>query len=577
MSLFKFSSTLTFDRHPTYGADQIKTGDFNHDGNMDFVVANIDFPSVGTDPAYLQIFMGDGRGNFTEQPGFFGSTPWVNYVPRMIVEDFNGDGRPDIFGVDNGIDKEPFTGGQNKFFLSHDGKLVDATTTHLPQAMLNNHGASAGDIDNDGDIDILVNALMSDGSYLMLNDGRGDFSLGNHLLPDLTKPNPWGGPDRAPQTHTWSGLIDVNNDGWLDLIMGTWDNPLSSNVSTLYLNNGRGSFAGVAPINLPSSGVVNESVLDIRAIDLNGDDLPDLALSVTNGGTFEEFYKLPYVQLLVNKGDGIFVDETDARYPQNRDPNPDMQWYKSVEVIDLNRDGYDDMVLDSAHAGPRVLLNDGNGHFSESLHGMDSGLPAIPANQYNNLVGVGDFDNDGMPDLIVSKEVNGKVHYSTYLNQLDGPQGLGRIEGGYNDSAIYRFYNTDTGTHFYSGAKSEVENVLTHLKWFQFEGAAFAKAQPGAETVDVIRFYNTDTGTHFYTANAVEAEHIRSTLPGFQEEGVAYQAHAEAVAGSTALYRFFNTQTGTHFYTANEGEMQSVRVELAGLMSYEGIGYYVNL
>src|SRR5690606_15427767 len=137
----------------------------------------------------------------------------------------------------------------------------------------------------------------------------------------------------------------------------------SSQFSKIYLNDGRGSFANSQPIDLPSSGIVNEGVQHIQAIDLNGDHLPDLALSVTNGGAFEDFFKLPYVQLLVNKGDGIFVDETDARYPQSREPGPQTSWYKSVEVVDLNRDGHDDMVLDNAHGGPRVLFNDGHGRF----------------------------------------------------------------------------------------------------------------------------------------------------------------------------------------------------------------------
>lgn len=39
--------------------------------------------------------------------------------------------------------------------------------------MLNNHGASAGDIDNDGGLDLLVNALMFDGNFLYLNNGLG--------------------------------------------------------------------------------------------------------------------------------------------------------------------------------------------------------------------------------------------------------------------------------------------------------------------------------------------------------------------------------------------------------------------
>ena len=182
-----------------------------------------------------------------------------------------------------------------------------------------------------------------------MNDGTGRFTTANYLLPELKIANPWGG---APlnQTNTWSGLIDVNMDGWLDMILGTWDTR-SSEFTDVYLNNGNGSFADSSPISLPSSGVPAESVLDIKPIDLNGDDLPDLAISVTNGGDFSEFYKTAYVQLLVNQGDGIFVDETDTRYPQSRTPTDVQTWYKSVELVDINRDGYQDMVLDDMFLG----------------------------------------------------------------------------------------------------------------------------------------------------------------------------------------------------------------------------------
>lgn len=574
--MFRLSSTVTASKIGSEFADQIKIADFNGDGYLDFVVTHIDLFSLGSVPAKLQMFLGDGHGNFTDQSqSFFASTPWVNYVPRMIIEDFNGDGLPDIFGIDMGIDKLPFTGGQNKLFLSSNGQLIDATS-NLPQAILNNHGASVGDIDNDGDLDILVNALMSDGSTLLLNNGLGVFSDADHLLPDLTWPDPWGGAP-LPQTHTASGLIDVNGDGWLDMILGTWDNPNSTEFTELYLNNGKGSFATSKAITLPSSRVKNEIVLDIQEIDLNGDNMPDLALSITNGGDSQDFYRLPYVQLLVNLGDGVFRDETDSRYPQSLTPGETMNWIKSIEVIDLNRDGYDDMVLDISHKGPRVLFNDGNGGFNETLNGMSAGLPGVPDNQYNNLVAVGDVNNDGMPDLIVSKEINYQMHYNTYLNQLSGPSGLGLIEGGFKDGSIYRFFNTDTGAHFYSGSKQEVENVLNTLPNLHFEGAAFSKIASHVEGIDVFRFYNTDTGVHFYTADAAEAEHVQSTMSSFIYEGVAYKAHQEPVEDSVALHRFFNTQTGTHFYTANELEMQNVQIELAGIMNYEGVAFYVDL
>lgn len=573
-----FRKTFTLNASPYLGAaaDQIKVGDFNNDDHMDFIVAHIDWRTLGTDPAQLELYLGDGLGNFSNQTDamFPSSPPWINYVPRMIVADFNGDGVDDIFAIDNGIDKEPFTGGQNKLFLSSGGKLIDATG-NLPQAMWNNHGASAGDIDNDGDLDILVNALMNDGNKLLLNNGLGVFELSNHLLPDLREPNSWDGTTLVEQTHTWSGLIDVDKDGRLDMLLGTWDNQSSTDQSILYLNNGRGGFSSSSAIKLPISGVWNEIVLDFKSIDLNGDALPDLAVSVTNGGSFSEFYKVPYVQLLVNQGEGRFADGTETRYPQSVVPRNETSWYKSIEVVDLNRDGHDDMVLDNATEGLRILLNDGTGKFSVATS-LTTGVPSPQPGSFSNLVAVGDVNHDGMPDLITSTQEMGQMSYSIYLNQLNGPTGLGII-GKYDASAIYRFFNQSTGTHFYSGDKGEVEHVLKTAPQYRFEGQAFSKSEPSADTIDVARFFNTATGTHFYTADVEEAAYIQANHPAFLYEGSAYQAYATPVTGTTELYRFYNTETGTHFYTTDRAEMESVRVELAGTMNFEGTAFYVNV
>ena len=481
----------------------------------------------------------------------------------MLVADFNGDGVDDIFAVDSGMDLPPFDPGQNKLFLSENGKLVDATHK-LPQKLLDNHGASFGDIDNNGTIDILVNALHADANNMHVNKGDGNFVIDNSLLPSLA----------TQYSHTISGLIDVDGDGWLDMILGRWDTS-STPTSLLFLNDGTGNFSNSNPIKLPLAGVNKESILDIKAIDLNWDGLPDLAISVTNGGDFDEFYKLPYVQLLVNKGDGVFVDETDIRFPQNKIPSPPTtelfhDWHKSVEVVDLNLDGYEDMVLDYSSTSPTILINDGNGKFIEQDH---ESMGLTPPNTWGNYVAVGDFNNDGSPDLVVLEQGN---VFTTYINQITQPTGLGVI-GSYDSSAIYRFFNTDTGTHFYSGNRLEVENILTNLHNFNYEGTAFNKVKSKSDTIDIFRFYNENTNTHFFTANAEEAEHVKNNLASFVDEGIAYEAYATNIENSSALHRFFNTETGSHFYTTSEAEMESVKVELAGVMNYEGIAYYVDI
>jgi hypothetical protein len=93
--------------------------------------------------------------------------------------------------------------------------------------------------------------------------------------------------------------------------------------------------------------------------------------------------------------------------------------------------------------------------------------------------------------------------------------------------------------------------------------------------VNVYRFYNTQTGTHFYTSSEAEREDVTNNNAAFVYEGIAYQAYAGDTASNTALYRFFNTETGNHFYTAVDAERDSVQT--MGQFSYEGIAYYVDI
>ncbi|HWS23841.1 MAG TPA: DUF4214 domain-containing protein, partial [Anaerolineales bacterium] len=392
-------------KHFIEEVDQIKSGDFNSDGNADFVVSRINWSDQGTSPVPLQIFLGDGQGNFSDQTStiFESGVPYVHYVPRMIVADFNNDGVSDLFCIDNGIDKAPWSGGQNELFLSSNGLLIDSTSL-LPQGLKNNHGASVGDVNQDGRLDILVNALMFDGNDLQIQDSTGQFVSSPNQMPNLAIPNYSG-----PQTNTWSGLIDINQDGKVDMILGKWDNQWSSSkYSQVYINDNNGGFSGSAATNLPHSPVDQEIVLDIKPIDLNGDNLPDLALSVTNGGDANSFYHTAYVQLLVNDGGGNFHDETSIRFAQSPTATPDFNWIKSITVTDLNHDGFSDLVLDNDSLSGKVVMNDGNGHFSQVQE----------LNKYSKNVVV-DVNKDGMSDLIVSGPTSGNIDgFDIYLNSM---------------------------------------------------------------------------------------------------------------------------------------------------------------
>jgi len=364
------------------GLTQSRSGDFNGDGHADLaVVTQI---GTGTAPAPTFILLGDGKGGLRDAtPELFGQAPLkVVGGGRTLVADFNGDGRSDIFQLDFGNDAPPFPGGVNSLYLSGaDGRLHDASAT-LPQRPDLNHGASAADLDSDGDIDILVNTL-DEGNLLLINDGAGRFSENRALLT----------PSPTQSTSTYSGIADLNGDLAPDLVLGAWDgDPLALPTRVLF-NDGQGRFNG-APVALPAAGLSKEIVLDVKTLDLNGDALPDLMLSVTNGGANDVFYHTGYIQLLVNDGAGGFRDETAARLPQSKQA-AGPGWFMSLSAVDLNNDGLVDILAESAggEMTSRAYLNRGGGSFAPV---WESGR--------GERAQAADMNGDGLLDLVLSSD-----------------------------------------------------------------------------------------------------------------------------------------------------------------------------
>ncbi|HQU50529.1 MAG TPA: Ig-like domain-containing protein, partial [Casimicrobiaceae bacterium] len=140
---------------------------------------------------------------------------------------------------------------------------------------------------------------------------------------------------------------------------------------------------------------------------------------------------------------------------------------------------------------------------------------------------------------------------------------------------VYRFFNSQTGTHFYTISTAERDFVLARYPQFLYEGPAYF-AYPNAQggNLPVYRFFNTRTGTHFYTQSEAEKNFVLATYPVFAFEGPAYWAPASAGAGNVPLYRFFNSATGAHFFTTNVAERDMVLKTYPSFM-YEGVAYQV--
>ena len=326
-----------------------ESADMNADGLADVVVTEYDWPlTYETHP--IGIFLADNGGGFTDGSGMWdGSATRVQGPGQLLLADFNGDARTDMFYADSGYDAPPFPGYQNQLALSTpEGKLVDATT-NLPPASDFSHSAATADIDADGDRDIYVGNLGSP-TYLLLNDGHGVFVRADDRLPATHS-------DGSTNRYTRALFLDANGDGSQDLALGAENN---TPRSVVLANDGTGHFS-VVPDAVPAKEFGPTGItIAMATLDVQGDGTPDLLLSFTRS---DPFYLGRRLQVLIGNGDGTFRNETPQRLPQQDEGDA---WIKWIRVADLNGDGRADFGSSTPYppAAPGAFyINDGTGVF----------------------------------------------------------------------------------------------------------------------------------------------------------------------------------------------------------------------
>ena len=370
---------------PDYRPDAIfiASADLDRDGHEDLVLLGADYPdgeSSSYRPQPGRAYLGDGDGGFTRAPSDLFPVDTLNTVhPRSVrFGDLNGDGWLDMFVADHGWDADPFPGEQNRLYLSRPGGGWRDATGELPQLSDFSHSAAIGDIRGRGMIDIIVgNGYGAVLPYALLNDGDGSFVLSRTILPV--------GPGETMDTHTAHNfpgtvLTDLNGDRLPELIVtADRSSPDNRNHNSTIFWNRSGAFTERDRTALPMPAPFADTHIDLDAasIDADRDGMLDLIVVGTQG---QPFYEGWFVQLLMNRGDGTFIDETSSRLRPHEQfggrvgEETGAPWAQWVEVLDFNGDGDSDFAVTSArgtgHGGqlprnqPLIWLNDGSGQFA---------------------------------------------------------------------------------------------------------------------------------------------------------------------------------------------------------------------
>ena len=166
--------------------------------------------------------------------------------------------------------------------------------------------------------------------------------------------------------------------------------------------------------------------------------------------------------------------------------------------------------------------------------------------------------------------INGTGTYTISANTVPTPP-----------SPVYRFFDNTNGTHFFTSSSSERDNIINNQSSRYTEETngygAVAAADPNATAV--YRFFDTVYGTHFFTASASERDTIEATRPDLTfEPNSTFYEHATQQSGDVAVYRFFDTQYGTHFYTGDASEYAGLTNPGSSTyranLTNEGVGFY---
>ncbi len=259
----------------------------------------------------------------------------------------------------------------------------------LPVDSHNTRAVALGDIEGDGDLDVLVGTgAYSPGSQYRLyrNDGAAVFTIVTApILPS------------APGTPFALALGDVDGDGDLDAFVGkagTWPGGAQNR---LYLNGGTGVFTDVAATSLPA---VLDYTTAVALGDVDGDG--DLDAFVGNTG-------VPGGQerLYLNGGTGIFTNFTATNLPALLDNT------SSVALGDVDGDGDLDAFVGNPGQQNRLLRNQGGGTAAFTDVTATS-LPALI--DATTAVALGDVDGDGDLDAFVGNTGSPGGQERLYLN-----------------------------------------------------------------------------------------------------------------------------------------------------------------
>jgi hypothetical protein len=351
---------------PTGSSEGIGAGDIDGDGDIDLAAG--DMFEQDKDIS-RQIFWHENPGSLKTEWKKHHIGASINAADRIKISDFNGDGKPDI-----AVSEEMWPGLEplaNLLIFYNPGTDKKWGRDILFTGYsLNN--LDAGDIDNDGDTDLVTAEHKGTEFRLLLfqNDGKGKFAM------QLA--------DEGHESHLGTRLSDLDSDGDKDLVSIAWDNhkylhiwrndAVKADLTWKHLSTKNG--------DLPPSNGGKEQTSCVVA-DLDKDGIKDFVITDRSVTPSVIWYRL-----LSGKWKTYVIDNTAVRIEAGN------------AVLDIDMDGDEDMIFGGDYGSNEVWWwENPYPDFDSKLNWKRYHVKKSGGNKHHDLL-TGDFDNDGENELV---------------------------------------------------------------------------------------------------------------------------------------------------------------------------------